>query len=214
MLGDRFFFEKSPCKARLSHSPFAYRKRGSAQPPSPAALATFYRAFGIPPTALRAPPASSRAMALLRNRKFADSPLEGNGSELPVPQQGELDPRSSPRSKRTGSGGRCRKSQAPSNGSPLKKRAEPQLVDRCADPSEAIGARKRGDNQLHRFRVLEVRIHSSPAGSHVPTWCRCTRATPQRPASPTMSDISISFPAWRSRLRLGYGRHPPTSQNS
>src|SRR6516164_2704247 len=34
-----------------------------------------------------------------------------------------------------------------------------------ADPSQAIGARKSGDNQLHRFRVLNVRIRSAPAAS-------------------------------------------------
>ena len=74
-------------------------------------------------------------------------------------QQGELDPRISPRSNRAGSGGRCRRSRAPSNGLPLmKKRAEPQH----ADPPQATGARKRGDDQLHRFRVLESRIHSPP----------------------------------------------------
>src|SRR6516164_8821100 len=44
----------------------------------------------------------------------------------------------------------------------LKARgSEPQH----ADPSQAIGARKSGDNQLHRFRVLEVRIQSPPADS-------------------------------------------------
>ena len=32
--------------------------------------------------------ASSRAMALLRNRKFADSPLEGTGFEPSVPREG------------------------------------------------------------------------------------------------------------------------------
>jgi hypothetical protein len=36
-------------------------------------------------------------------------------------------------------------------------------ADRRANPSQATGARKRGDRQLHRFRVLEVRIHSPPA---------------------------------------------------
>ena len=44
----------------------------------------------------------------------------------------------------------------------LKARgSEPQH----ADLSQAIGARKSGDNQLHRFRVLEVRIPSPPAAS-------------------------------------------------
>ena len=38
-------------------------------------------------------------------------------------------------------------------------------ADRRANPSQATGARKRGDKQLHRFRVLEVRIHSPPAES-------------------------------------------------
>ena len=38
-------------------------------------------------------------------------------------------------------------------------------ADRRANPSQATGARKRGDNQLHRFRVLEVRIHSPPGKS-------------------------------------------------
>jgi hypothetical protein len=34
-----------------------------------------------------------------------------------------------------------------------------------ADPSEATGRVKRRDNQLHRARVLEVRIQSPPARS-------------------------------------------------
>jgi hypothetical protein len=38
-------------------------------------------------------------------------------------------------------------------------------ADRRANPSQATGARKRGDKQLHRFRVLEVRIHSPPGES-------------------------------------------------
>jgi hypothetical protein len=37
--------------------------------------------------------------------------------------------------------------------------AAPEIAD------DATGARKRGDNQLHRFRVLEVRIHSSSVKS-------------------------------------------------
>ena len=35
----------------------------------------------------------------------------------------------------------------------------------AADPSQATGRVKRHDNQLHRARVLEVRIQSPPAGS-------------------------------------------------
>ena len=46
-------------------------------------------------------------------------------------------------------------------GSVKARGSEPQH----ADPSQAIGARKSGDNQLHRFRVLEVRIQSPPAES-------------------------------------------------
>ena len=34
----------------------------------------------------RVPRLDGRAVALLRNRKFADSPMEGSGFELPVPQ--------------------------------------------------------------------------------------------------------------------------------
>ena len=61
-----------------------------------------------------------------------------------------------------------------------------------ADPSQAIGARKSGDNQLHRFRVLEVRIQSPPAASlrtigsatvfllWVSDSLRSTRASPSR----------------------------------
>ena len=35
----------------------------------------------------------------------------------------------------------------------------------AADQSQATGRVKRHDNQLHRARVLEVRIQSPPAGS-------------------------------------------------
>ena len=35
----------------------------------------------------------------------------------------------------------------------------------AADPSQATGRVKRRDNQLHRARVLEVRIQSPPAES-------------------------------------------------
>jgi hypothetical protein len=42
----------------------------------------------------------------------------------------------------------------------VSKRGEPQ---HAARPKQ--GARKKGDNQLHRFGVLEVRIHSPPADS-------------------------------------------------
>ena len=39
-----------------------------------------------------------------------------------------------------------------------------------ADPSQATGRVKRRDNQLHRARVLEVRIQPPPAGESTNFW--------------------------------------------
>src|SRR6516165_4981778 len=40
-----------------------------------------------------------------------------------------------------------------------------RVAPSAADPSQATGRVKRHDNQLHRARVLEVRIQSPPAES-------------------------------------------------
>src|SRR5262249_56996919 len=46
----------------------------------------------------------------------------------------------------------------------------------AADPSQATGCVKRHDNQLHRARVLEVRIQSPPADSPSLTGSRAPRS--------------------------------------
>ena len=72
------------------------------------------------------------------------------------------------------------------------KRAEPRLPARRADPSQAAGYDKRGDRQIDRARVLEVRIHSPPAESHA--------------NFRFLSDAALAQGRREDRIRHGYGR--------